>query len=623
MPPEGTSGRRLRFPVDLYDDESIPGAIARGVRQHVLVVTKPVFEAAAVSLRNTGLAQLATPAELERLAYVIRCDPAALSGRTGTRVEERSGKSSVHAKFGTLVIPRALLELDRRRIGPTSLLKHDYHRLHWMNLLLPYCTESLERLVDTCPSRDIKLGWRFAQGIGCCDHCGEVVPPSDAQHLPERLAEGYRFFGSLSSPDAASVAKAWSALPDPVRTVDPQGLVNLALQLGTIATGATPKQPSRFSLSAMTAEGLAESAALGAEFLRTFPSGLRDWVREADEGFGSDIQAIAKLRTRLRFLIGRFAYPGVPALIEQALPNIARYASHGLVTTKRYYLYTEVRRRLGFDHLKMANFKAHPDLVARHISAPAKRQLIQYDADYIDGLVAILQGATTARSVAQALRLPVYGVEQLCLDGLLEVEDHFVARIATDELLIRASTVTHLMSRILAIATAGAAPAGCRPLLLAADRIGGGPKPWATILEAMIGGSIPFWMARSAGDLGDVLVRPNDLAPFRRAPVELRKLPGGLSQHLSQRDAAEMLNIKPSDLVHVADALGPGADYKGRTRRSSVEALADRVAWPGEIAWHLGVAPQKVRRLMREEGIAPAATGWDRSQLREAGLLPL
>lgn len=139
----------------------------------------------------------------------------------------------------------------------------------------------------------------------------------------------------------------------------------------------------------------------------------------------------------------------------------------------------------------------------------------------------------------------------------------------------------------------------------------------------MIGGSIPFWMTRSAGDLGDVLVRPNDLAPFRRAPVELRKLPGGLSQHLSQRDAAEMLNIKPSDLVHVADALGPGADCKGRTRRNSVEALADRVAWPGEIAWNLGVAPQKVRRLMLEEGIAPAATGWDRSQLREAGLLPL
>lgn len=623
---ERMTGQRLRFSIDLATDESIPGAIARGVREHVLVVTRPVFEAAGVPLRHIGLAQLATRQELERLAYVIRCDPRDLADRAGVRVEEPTGKSNLQAKFGSLTIPRAFLELDRRRIAPKSLTGSDYHRLQWMNLLLPYCAESLELLVDTCPRCDTKLGWRFARGIGNCDACGEIVPAASAPALPQVLADDYRLFARLSSPHAAAVVDAQSCLPQALQSVSPDGLVNLALQLGMMATGATQKAASRLLMAAMAPDKLATSAAVGAKFLRTFPSGLQDWVREADEGFGEDIAATASLRTRFRFLIGRHAHPDIRAILNDALPNIARYASHGLVTTKRYYLYTEVRRRLSFDNDQMRNFKNCPDVVARHLSAPAKRQLTQYDADYIDGLASVLKGANSARSLRQRLHLPLYGIEQLCIEELVEAETHFIMGIASNQLHVRDTSVDHFLSRIRAAAAREAPPAKCIKLTSATNRIGGGPKPWAGIIKALLCGDVPLWMANKDGNFRDIMVRPNDLAHFRRVPVELRKLPGGMCQDFCQEDAAEVLNIKACQIARLSNEFGLGLEKSGRRQaiaRGDVLRVAKRVAWPGEIGWHLGVKSQKVRYLMREEGIASIAMGWDRRQLQEAGLLPI
>ena len=558
--------------------------------------------------------------------YVVRCDPGELADRAGVRVEEPTGKSNVQASFGSLTIPRAFLELNHRRIGPRSLATSNYHRLHWMNLLLPYCAESLELLVDTCLSCDTKLGWRFARGIGNCEACGEVVPPSTVPGLPQDLADDYRLFARLSSPHAAAVVDAQSNLPQALQTVSPDGLVNLALQLGMIATGATQKAASRMSMATMAPDKLATSAAVGAKFLRTFPAALRDWVREADEGFGEDIAATANLRTRFRFLIGRHAQPDIRAILKNALPNIARYASHGLVTTKPYYLYTEVRRRLAFDNNQMANFKNCPDVVARHLSAPAKRQLTQYDADYIDGLASVIKGASSARSLRQRLHLPFYGVEQLCIEELVEVETHFIMGIASNQLHVRDASVDDLLSRIHAAAAREAPPAKCLKLTSATNRIGGGLKPWAGIVKAMLCGEVPFWMANRDGNFGDIMVRPNDLAPFRRVPVELRKLPGGMCQDFCQEDAAEILNIKACQIARLSSEFGLCLEKSGRRQaisRCGVLRVASCVAWPGEIGWHLGVKPQKVRYLMREEGIASIALGWDRRQLQAAGILPM
>lgn len=618
-------GRRLRFPIELGEDESIPGAIARGVGLHVLVATKPVLDAAGVQLRHAGLAQLGTEQEITQLAGVIRCDPQALLDRRGSRVRGTTGKMHRHVRFGALTMPRAFLELNRRRIAPVSLAKRDYHRMHWMNLLLPYCAESLERLVDRCSHCDALLGWHFAQGIGHCDTCGELVVPAEAPVLAREFADGYRRFSNLSSPHHCAVELARSELPAELRQVDPGALVNFALQLGTIAEGSLSRYASNQALMSMEARNLAESAAIGTEFLQTFPFGLRDWVSERVESCGQDAVAIESLRARFRVLAGKSAYPGVPALVEHALPNIADYASPGLVTTKRYYLYIAVRQALRFNNFQMRRLKVCSSLKLRNLSAPAKRRLFQYDAEQIDQLAVILRRTKAGSSVGQRFRLPFYGIEQLCLNQDLEVESHFIQHIASDKLHVRSSSVADLLDRIRAASSKGKAPRGSVKLMYAANQIGGGLKPWGKIVGEMLGGSFPFWMSEPAGDLRHVMIMPRDLNLFRQTSVELRKLPLGLEQFMSQRDAAEVLNITPHHLAHLAEGLEIRFQRRGRglaASRGDVLRAARCTAWPGEIGMHLGVKTQSVRSIMKDQGILNVSTGWDRQQLRRIGVLP-
>lgn len=142
----------------------------------------------------------------------------------------------------------------------------------------------------------------------------------------------------------------------------------------------------------------------------------------------------------------------------------------------------------------------------------------------------------------------------------------------------------------------------------------------------MLRSDVPFWLAKPEGNFGDIVVRPNDLAPFRRVPVELGKLPGGMCQYFCQEDAAEILNIKACQIVPNSKELGLRLEKSGPRHaisRGEVLKAARCVAWPGEIGWHLGVKAQKVRYIMKKKGIAPFATGWDRRQLQEAGILPM
>lgn len=155
------------------------------MRAHVLVRTRLVLDAAGVSIKHAGWSQLSTPEELRRIAHVVRCEPHQLIGRAGERVESGTGLFAVDAQFGRLIIPRAYLEFDSRRIAPLSLRRRDYHRVDWMNLLLPYCPESFEMLVSSCARCGADLGWRYAWGVGNCDICREIVDPSAEPGLAE------------------------------------------------------------------------------------------------------------------------------------------------------------------------------------------------------------------------------------------------------------------------------------------------------------------------------------------------------------------------------------------------------------------------------------------------------
>lgn len=625
MQTELLSGRRLRFDLHVKDRESIPGAIAKGVRGHVLVKTRLVLNAAGVDIRHAGYAQLATLDQLERLAFVIRCETALLCANAGERVPPEAGSKSVDLRFGAHRVPRAYMDLNRRRISPLSLIKEDYHRLNWMNLLLPYCPESLERLVSSCMNCGSDLGWHYAKGIGTCEFCDREIPPSNEAALPDGQAGDYRLFANLASPSGRDMAAALAALPQKLQSTAPSTLVRLALQIGGIVQAAPTDSSPTLAVLGLDKPTLAAVISSGAALLRAWPTGLQDWVSARSVELRDDPHALQALHSRLRRLTRRGPAPAALCdLVIDALPHVRKHAVHSPAVTRRYYLFKEVRRRLGLEAQEIKALREWEGIKFQRVTT-STHQKGQFDADQIDEIAPVFRTSIAFNSCTGRLKLPLYAVEQCCRPGLLEREDHPALLAARSRPSVRAASLTAFHNSLLRARSRGRRRREAVPLSVAVKRIGGRLKPWGSILGALVDRNLDFWLTGNAPTIRSIFVLPTDLAAFERSIDEPADFGIESSATISQADAAEVLNIKSGLLSEVSVDLGIQFRATGRaliTSRDTVLRAAAEVAWNAEISWHLGVNFHRVEESLLALDVPRQSSGWCRRYLVKNGILP-
>lgn len=625
MRSELLDGRRLRFPVEMGDHESIPGAIVRGVRQHVLVRTAPVLEAAGVDLRHAGLAQIASAEELERLAFVTRCPANDFITRAGERLVRPDDDKSYEARFGRLVIPRAYLEFNRRRIGPTTLQGDAYHRASWMNALLPYCPESLERLVDSCSHCDTKLGWFHTQGVGHCDQCGKEVVPSAEQSLPDALADDYRLFALLSSPSPQGVEEACMQMPSSLSDLSPGSLLRLALLVGGIVQPEPVATTNRNTVISIPAPVLASVVASGAAHLRSWPTGFRSWVAGQMEELRGTPANLTALRARLKRLANRMTEPeDMVAAVVAAMPDLRQHVAHGFSVDRPYYLYKHVQRILGLNSPAMDALKKWPGIKFLKLNDGGKEQG-QFDVEQIDMLHAVFRESVFIGSCASHFDLPIYAVEQLCAGEILEWEDHAALLATTTAVKVRGSSIRRLEEKIASKARLDQMPNDCVSLAVAAKRIGGRLKPWASIVKALRTGSLSFWRPNGDFSIPSLRVRAKDLAAFQT--IVDTEAPEGMtvSAVCSQKDAAEILNTSAENIAALTIKMGFPFERHGKglaASRTAVLAAADSIAFNAEVALHENVHYRTVCDILTARGINPLHMGWKRVDLVREGILP-
>lgn len=614
------SGRRLRFALDIGDRESIPGALARGVREQVLVRTSPVLVAAGVQMKQIGLSQIAAPDELERLAFVARYKPEDFLPRAGERVIGARDGKAMDARFGELVMPRAFLELDRRRVGPRELTRQNYHRVEWLNLLLPYCPESLERLVDTCPSCKEVQGWRHTQGIGFCDLCEQPLTPSDEPPLPDDLADDYRLFARLSSPHAAGVINAVSQLSPALAGITPGSLVRLALLLGGVVVDE-PRAFSRHTVADIPAPVLAAVTSQGTVLLRSWPTGLHRWVAaESDKRRGSPV-ALEALRVRLRRLGDRQTeQPEIVEAVAAALPNLSRHAAHGISQGRRYYLYKDVQRLLGISSPQMEALKNWKGISFNRLSTATGKEQGQFDVEQIDGLRPAFRDTIAMNSCTGRFGLPLYAIEQLCAAGLLEWEDNEAVLLVGASSHVRVASVDRLTASLVARAQATHMPQDCVTLSVATNRFGGRLKPRASIIDALRTGGMPFWLGHPLPTKTSIILRASDLAGLDQTVDDASPDDLTASPFVSQKDASDILNISTpllSSLILPFERRG----YVLATCRIGVLTEARRFATNAEVAQHLRVNAKQVEDVLAGR-IRAVRGGWCRRDLIDNGILP-
>lgn len=619
--------KRLRFEYDPGPRESVIGALAAACREHRLPRIATALEGGGVHVARIGLIQCAPADMLDRIARIMRTDPANLQ----TIAFSWSGRRD-RIVLGDLVAPRAAFDLERRRISPVSLRKAPYHRSDWLNLLLPYCPESLELLVDACPDCG-PLGWRRTRGLDACEGCGKQIAPSKAAPLPLYAADDYRLFADLMSRNPEAGAKAIGQLPSAVQSFSRTAMVGVALRAGIVATSGRRGWGVE-KLAEAGPDVVATVVTTGAALLRGWPASMQAFADRRLDAIAGDVAAYETMRRDIRWIARRDMEGG--RLVGLAFADIDGRKVQTFAKDTRYYTATETNIQLWTSSQQLKQLRDAKALRFEELPG-GQRKRVRYDADDVDALRNLLRTSTTAESVAARFELPVYAISQIAFpqpvptasDGpdrsdtaLLTALDHPGVVVLQGQKL-DATSVESFARELDSIAIRRQPPAGFMTLRSAMIRYPG-EKPWGRVLAAMLGRRIPYYI---------IGTQPATARSIHVDPAKLPKLP--LSQrerdesflrftHVSMRDAGEILGAGFEETAVAIASRGIEISRYGKgngVSREAVNSLASIIAFTGEAAVFSNRNAVGLYHELKRAGVARLHGGWSRRELVERGLV--
>ena len=612
--------RQLRFDLDVEADESVPGIIARGIAGHHLFKSSIVLKELGLR-RDAGLMQLADPALLTQLAYVIRCAPEHLTTQAGRRLIEPGDHRLQHfIDFNGLVLPRSHLELRSRRISPIALLNSTHHRQAWLMAVLPYCPETLERLVNTCPLCGFTLGWVNAAGIGRCENCLKIIPPNPLPSLTDNLAENYRLFADLLSLQPSKRASAVAIMPKRLRKLTPGELARLAMRCGLDCAKRESKRAWQTRVGSLPPDRIAQTVAHGISLLRSWPNGIAAWA-EDQLAQASDQKACRRdLKRRIsRIAWGDSKFSDQRSLLGEIFPNLEA-ASNCSTVDSAFYTGREANRHL-------PGFRDHAAKVRRlgivpHQPASDTGNIVTYlySASVIDAAASRAADATSITSIMAELKLPLYAIEQFLEADLLARHDDPLLSIIFQRPLAVASSYHCFVRRLKDCGSTQTRPTSALPIRHECHRIGGKAKPWSEIYAALISRQIAFWPDGGIGT-NRLLVARGSLDDFLASNP---RVIGTASPDMPTRDAAELLNLIPGDVLKLRSAnllsytKGPRAMM---IPRMEVERMAAEYVSASELSRRARTTAEYVNNQLRALGFESFHGLWKRSEVLEA--LPL
>lgn len=528
--------KRLLFPYAPDPSESLIGAFAGALHDHRIRSIRTGIEGAGFGLARPGSLQMASGDQVAAIANLMRCDLAPL-GATAFRTTASRDRIAL----GDLELPRAIFELERRRIGPRELKGRNIHRADWLNLLLPYCPRSLEQLVDSCPTCG-PLGWRVTRGIANCDDCGEAVPQSAADDLASNLTGSYRLAANLMSRDGVLGAEAVSTLPHAIQAFARSSLCDVMVRVGV----AFSRRRSGNALVDVIAQAPAEIAAViasGARLIAGWPGSIKDEVRIRTDAMEGDLVAYDRLRVDLRWT-GSGSQES-RRLVEMAFPTLDGRTADPFADDRRYYSATQTNTKLWTDSGQLERLRKHG--VIGFDGLPSQRRLrARYYADDVDALRIALDEAISLGSAASELDVPICALGQLVETGRLEMSGIPGVRTLRG-VQISKSSVRKLIAQLMSITSNGESPAACIPLRRALAHYPG-EKPWGECVEMLIRNKVTLYASRGGFSLRNLSVHPDGLPTLRCADGAFELDPTGI-QRIPLRDAYEALGAPEAEAI--------------------------------------------------------------------------
>ncbi|WP_174275547.1 hypothetical protein [uncultured Sphingomonas sp.] len=612
----GRSGiKRLRLSYVPVAGGSAIGAFAEACDASGVTHLDVAAKGADLPTRYIGNLQIGDDRQFATMARVMRCSATAVA-TVGYRAHpDRHNK----ILLGDLVVSRGAIDLTVRRIGPRSLASHDYHRGAWLNRMLPYCPESLELLVQSCPICG-PLGWMYARGMMNCDKCGRPVPPSPEPMLPARMVEPYRDFARLVSSNGVTARQVVSGLPDALRGFSRSTLVGMALRIGMRCRDVWIYNGGKNGLFEHDSTTITDVVCRGMEMLSDWPNGLRAYVEARETEIAGERKAYQQLIADVRWVAaGASSDEEGRNVIATAFPKLNSGIADALSTGQRYYLAKSVNDILWTCGAKLKALRDGKVIGFDEIPS-GQRTRARYDADDVDRLRARLADCDADGTIAVRFDIPVYAVGQLAIRGVLDVIDDPGVIILRGPQVGKASA-DRLARSLTENRIEGDIPGNWMPLRRAMAQFQG-EKPWGRVIHALSDGEIPFRVKGPVPTGRTIHVDPLSLAAWGEPPTDLKADPLN-TDLIALRDTSDVLgcDAQEGNAAAVSAGLPVMKTRRGKgVDRISLRKLSTQIIFTKELALLSTTSGRRWDHILGAAGVPRLHGGWCRAAVDRKGV---
>lgn len=589
--------------------------VTRAAARNVLPSSHVILEQVGAAHAQNPTAAIIPNLDEELLAHILRLPREEIARR---RHPARADEGYVDF-FGSAVRADEIA-FRRRRFAPAAVGASAHIRALWSIKTIPCCTETWQYLTDTCHACGAVQGWRNAWRLDRCDRCGTRLDRAEAQEVDLPLRESLGFLIGLLDPDPNRRLRARAELPDTLADWDGGMVLELGLALMTLTRD--PYQPKRKNaVPAADRAAYATALAQAAMLVRGWPATLIPALERA-------VVARSRSRQNVRYT----GVPGhLPALTSEMLPELVRAAIMNALAPimaapgktpagqigmmEAVYLIRRPIRDLA-PARREGRLRTRICLRANRILPTLDRAEVEYIGDF-------LKNRISAEGASHRFDLPAYAVTLIADARHISIENHpfLVTRYRNPQL--HKAELDRFKASLRDAALKPAArgdQAPTRsiddpiPLHRAARAIGGGFKPWGTIIDHLLSRAAPFTMSDARASRIQISAR--DAHSLHSLDLSLTT-PSTLLLTCSQRDALEILNL-PGKHSHLLKQFAE-ADDQWEMDWDVVLRLARTRITLTELSATSGIRATKLEILLDEEGCPRAdPLGWWREEALDA-----
>ena len=583
---------RVSRALPVIEGESLDGYVSRVAAAHHFPRLAEITQVGGAEANGRQHASFLDSAGVTNIAHCLRVEPSTLTHHAPLLSPDGKRRNM----FG-IELAADHFQFSYRRFSPTALATSPHHRALWNLRLFPFCVETWEYLEERCPNPHCRRQqrWRRTVGIDLCDFCGEPLTRAIAEKVPQNLRQNLSYLVDLVHPEQDRREKVRDKLPAALQKLKADDLLELARILAAV------KDPRRkhpiFSPTFCLEEA---RAVLVPALAGTWPL-LKGWPGAFEElltdrlnrsANGQNAGTFKSAYHFLRRCKRRELSPSLQEVIEkflsrcQAAPNRAIDGHEAVKIAARRLDVLLPLRRTG--------------AIKSVLCLEGNRFYLLFDRHSVEDFAKKLKPQVRREYLTVRLGIPTYSVGDLVDRGLLTASPVPTGR--TERLAVFKDSADALLASL-----AGKMPEPTTDysvkLLKLMYCLGGGPKPWAAVLAAILNGQLDATLAPGKHPMVQRIhlrsPRMIALPVFADRPKLDPRKPS-----IPKADLADMMSLRLCTFPRYSEYLLGSKDHYVEICPTQALDMAKRVISTTEIAARLQIHHTEAYRLATHLGVS-------------------